>query len=225
MPPLAQSKQKLPDAAPRLALRPSHGTSLALPQGRWTAAWLAQSDVWEALQTQVTQVAPQMEPAWDLRQIQRLDHTGAQLLWDAWQHQWPLKLQALPFQRAMLERVAQYSVATPPARPTDYWQEFLGLGRKVMRALDHFRDLARLIGQLVLDTWQLVRAPRQGPWRDVSGHIYHVGTTALPITALVGFLIGVVLAYLLSRQLRQFGADAFIVNILGLALSRELGPV
>jgi phospholipid/cholesterol/gamma-HCH transport system permease protein len=41
----------------------------------------------------------------------------------------------------------------------------------------------------------------------------------------VGFLIGVVLAYLTSQQLRQFGADAFIVNILGIALIRELGPM
>ncbi|MDO9199212.1 ABC transporter permease, partial [Rhodoferax sp.] len=63
------------------------------------------------------------------------------------------------------------------------------------------------------------------PWRDVSGHLYHIGATALPITALVGFLIGVVLAYLMSQQLRQFGAEAFIVNILGLSLIRELGPV
>ena len=47
----------------------------------------------------------------------------------------------------------------------------------------------------------------------------------MPITALVGFLIGVVLAYLLSQQLRQFGADPFIVNILGISLIRELGPV
>jgi phospholipid/cholesterol/gamma-HCH transport system permease protein len=47
---------------------------------------------------------------------------------------------------------------------------------------------------------------------------------ALPITALVGFLIGVVLAYLMAQQLRQFGADIFIVNILGISLIRELGP-
>jgi phospholipid/cholesterol/gamma-HCH transport system permease protein len=47
----------------------------------------------------------------------------------------------------------------------------------------------------------------------------------LPITALVGFLIGVVLAYLTSQQLKQFGADAYIVNILGIALIRELGPM
>ena len=59
----------------------------------------------------------------------------------------------------------------------------------------------------------------------MSGHLYHIGATALPITALVGFLIGVVLAYLMSLQLRQFGADAFIVDILGISLIRELGPV
>ena len=47
----------------------------------------------------------------------------------------------------------------------------------------------------------------------------------MPITALVGFLIGVVLAYLISQQLKQFGADAYIVNILGISLIRELGPV
>ena len=48
---------------------------------------------------------------------------------------------------------------------------------------------------------------------------------AMSITALVGFLIGVVLAYLSAQQLRQFGADAFIVNMLGISLIRELGPV
>jgi phospholipid/cholesterol/gamma-HCH transport system permease protein len=66
---------------------------------------------------------------------------------------------------------------------------------------------------------------RQGPWRDISGHLYRIGATALPITALVGFLIGVVLAYLTAQQLKQFGADSFIVDILGVSLIRELGPV
>ena len=59
----------------------------------------------------------------------------------------------------------------------------------------------------------------------MSGHLYGMGATALPITALVGFLIGVVLAYLMSLQLRQFGAESFIVNILGISLIRELGPM
>jgi phospholipid/cholesterol/gamma-HCH transport system permease protein len=91
--------------------------------------------------------------------------------------------------------------------------------------MSHLRGFTRLVGQLFLDLWRLLRAPRQGPWRDVSGHLYNIGATALPITALVGFLIGVVLAYLSAQQLRQFGADSFIVNLLGVSLVRELGPM
>jgi phospholipid/cholesterol/gamma-HCH transport system permease protein len=81
------------------------------------------------------------------------------------------------------------------------------------------------MGQLLLDLLRLIRRPQDGPWRDISGHLFRIGATALPITALVGFLIGVVLAYLISRQLQQFGADAFVVNILGVSLVRELGPM
>ncbi len=236
------------DASPRITHTLSQGALRVLAEGRWTAAWLARPAHWEALNSMLetlpssptaSHVTPSTsvpiasgapEPAtapgeWDLRNIQRLDHTGAQMLWNAWRHRWPQSLQADASQRAMLQRVAQYTVESPPDRPKDYWQEFLNLGRHVMSALEHLRDITRLVGQLVLDLRQLLRAPRAGPWRDVTGHLYHVGATALPITALVGFLIGVVLAYLLSQQLRQFGADAFIVNVLGIAVIRELGPV
>ena len=48
---------------------------------------------------------------------------------------------------------------------------------------------------------------------------------AMPVSALVGFLIGVALSYLSALQLKQFGADVFIVNILGMGIVRELGPV
>jgi phospholipid/cholesterol/gamma-HCH transport system permease protein len=102
---------------------------------------------------------------------------------------------------------------------------YLGFGAAVLGALGHLKGFVRLIGQLTLDLRELARAPHQAPWRDFSGHLYRIGATALPITALVGGLIGVVLAYLTSQQLRQFGADAYIVNILGIALVRELGPM
>jgi phospholipid/cholesterol/gamma-HCH transport system permease protein len=163
--------------------------------------------------------------AWDLRDLQRLDHTGAQWLWNAWGHQWPAKLQLHDAQRTMLARVAQFTVPPPAAPRRSPWALFLHLGAQVWVVLDHARDMTRLVGQLLLDTGQLLRAPGKGPWRDVSGHLFRIGATALPITALVGFLIGVVLAYLMSLQLRQFGADTFIVNILGISLIRELGPV
>lgn len=196
-------------------------------QGQWTAARLAEPAAWEGIQGELQALA---QPAlagceWDLHTVQGLDHTGAQLLWNAWGRQWPQNLNLLPAQRAMLERVARFSVAPPLLQRRSLWKVFLSLGAAIWQVLDHLQGVVRLIGQLLLDLMRLARAPRAGPWRDVSGHLYHIGATALPITALVGFLIGVVLAYLMSLQLRQFGADAFIVDILGISLIRELGPV
>jgi phospholipid/cholesterol/gamma-HCH transport system permease protein len=160
-----------------------------------------------------------------LRNIHRLDHTGAQLLWNAWGQKWPAQLLIEPGQRAMLERVAHYTKPAPEQQRISVLAAFMKLGEHIWIVVDHLKGLLRLVGQLMLDFLKLVRAPRRGPWCDVSGHLYHIGATALPITALVGFMIGIVLAYLMSRQLRQFGADTFIVNILGIALIRELGPM
>ncbi|MBP9059944.1 MAG: ABC transporter permease [Rhodoferax sp.] len=199
--------------------------------GCWSAARLAEPATWLQLQTglsgcsDATATSQGTAFAWDLRELQRLDHTGAQLLWNAWNHQWPVSVLMNDAQKTMLERVARYSVAAPVAKRISLFQMFLKLGAGVWQVLDHLWGMVRLLGQLLLDTLKMLRAPSKAPWRDLSGHLYHIGATALPITALVGFLIGVVLAYLMSQQLRQFGADAFIVNILGVTLIRELGPV
>jgi phospholipid/cholesterol/gamma-HCH transport system permease protein len=194
--------------------------------GRWTAGNLAARDNWQALQHNLSALPQDWRTCqWDLRSLQRVDHVGAQLLWNAWYRQWPDTVHAAAGQRALLERVAQFSSVLPPRRPWTAWDWFLRMGALVLRALDHLAGIVRLIGQLLLDMVQLLRAPRSGPWRDISGNLYRIGATALPITALVGFLIGVVLAYLMAQQLRQFGADAFIVDSLGVSLIRELGPV
>ncbi len=193
--------------------------------GRWTVSRLVPAPIWEPLLAQLSELVPAGEISWDLSGLQRLDHIGAQLLWNHWGRRWPPQLQMVAAQRSVLERVARYSAARPQRPRRTLWQRFTALGALVWRLVDHLVDMTRLLGQLLLDILRLARRPREGPWRDVTGHIYHIGSTALPITALVGFLIGLVLAYLTSQQLKQFGADAFIVNILGLSLIRELGPM
>ena len=192
--------------------------------GAWTAAGLTSKPVWDLLAGQLQSLDGQAQ-GWNLMQLEKLDYLGAQLLWKQWKGQWPAEIEIEPGQRDMLETVARFSAA-PVARQGRSWlAPVLGLGSRLLQFGDHLKSLLRLIGQLLLDLIRLARHPQEGPWRDLSGHLYHIGATALPITALVGFLIGVVLAYLISQQLRQFGADAFIVNILGISLIRELGPV
>ncbi len=222
------------DSPPRIEVQ--HGPEgRVLLQGAWTAANLTQKPLWDALaaqlkglRAQTASPASSASPAalrWSLAQLEKLDYLGAQVLWNEWKHHWPAGLQIEPEQRAMLETVEKFTVRPlPPPKPS-WFELLLMLGGRLLSLLSHAKGMLRLLGQLLLDMARLVRHPQQGPWRDLSGHLYNFGATALPITALVGFLIGVVLAYLISQQLRQFGADAFIVNILGISLIRELGPV
>jgi phospholipid/cholesterol/gamma-HCH transport system permease protein len=194
--------------------------------GEWTAARLAQKDALSALQNAAARFKPQAAQAlWDLRGAAKLDHLGAQWLWQAWGRQWPQRIELDASQRSVIERVAQFSRTRVDPERTTLMKRFERQGERIWHLWDHLRDFVALIGQTVLSLGHFLRVPAQAPWRDFSGHLYNIGATALPITALVGMLIGVVLAYLTALQLRQFGADAFIVNILGLGLVREIGPM
>ncbi|WP_042421828.1 MlaE family ABC transporter permease [Comamonas granuli] len=213
------------DSSPRIDHTDTPDGPCALPRGRWGAADLGQRAQWQALAGQLRALPAQARLGWDLRGLQWLDHVGAQVLWNHWGQAWPARLWLSAAQRDMLERVARFTAPAPPAQRWRLGEQVDHLGVLVLHGLDHARHLLQMVGQMLLDSLRLARAPRRGPWRDVSGHLYRMGATALPITALVGFLIGVVLAYLTALQLRQFGAETFIVNILGIALIRELGPL
>jgi phospholipid/cholesterol/gamma-HCH transport system permease protein len=213
----------MPDSTPRIEQQSTAQGGRVRVLGQWTAAQFARPRLLQALRASLARASAQHP--WDLSGADQLDHVGAQLLWDHWGRRWPATLDLLPAQRAVLERVAQFTVPAPKSKKATWMGSYLALGAGVLHAGDHLKSFVRLIGQLALNVGRLARAPHEGPWRDLSGHVYRIGATALPITALVGFLIGVVLAYLTSQQLRQFGADAYIVNILGIALIRELGPM
>jgi phospholipid/cholesterol/gamma-HCH transport system permease protein len=192
--------------------------------GCWTALSFSSPRCWKVLMATLAQT-PADGQLWDLRAIGQLDHVGAQLLWNHWQQRWPERLEISTQQRAVLEQVAQFTVREPEdPRPT-LWDYFMRFANRGPHMLETARRFITLIGQFVLDIGTMLKAPHRAPWRDISGHLYSTGATALPITALVGLLIGVVLAYLTSQQLRQYGGETFIVNILGLSLIRELGPV
>ena len=233
-PPRARRQRATMQAAPHRAMfteaapvivqeaTPQGGVCLRL-RGVWSATALGRRGHWEPLQQALAGTG--IAQTWDLSGVERLDHVGAQLLWNHWNHRWPERLQVTDAQRAMLQRVERFTVKPPQPTRLSLRALFFRLGEWLVGVEGHLAHGVRLTGQLALDSLRLVRAPARAPWRDISGHLYRIGATALPITALVGFLIGVVLAYLMSRQLKQFGADIFIVNILGIALIRELGPV
>ena len=164
-------------------------------------------------------------PAWELHSIARLDSAGATVLWRAWGRQWPAALALSAEHRALLERVAATSREPEVVAARDPLAWLAALGQLSLAALRHLAEIVSLIGQLVLDLGYLCRHPREMPWREFSANLYKSGARALPVIALIGFLIGIVLSYLSALQLKTFGADVFIVNLLGISIVRELGPM
>ncbi len=167
------------------------------------------------------------EPAWDCLGIEVMDSAGALLLWRAWGHRLPDELQARPEHRRILERLTAAAAAAPAAEsgPRAEAAGGLPLSASVIVVWHHLGDFVTLVGQLVLDLVHVFRRPPDMPWKEVSANIYKGGVGAMPVVGLVGFMVGVVLAYLFALQLQRLGADLLIVNVLGIGIIRELGPV
>ena len=191
-------------------------------RGEWTLRVLGA--VIDRVRADLASVPPGAH--WDLSELARLDSFGAVLLWRTWGYRWPQHLELGAAHRATLQRVAD--TAQHPIPATTQFTSIdavVVLGALLIGFVLHLRDFARLLGELVLDLVHLLRHPREWPLLEISANVFKVGVKAMPVTALVGFLIGVVLSYLSALQLKVFGADVFIVNILGLGIIRELGPV
>jgi phospholipid/cholesterol/gamma-HCH transport system permease protein len=161
---------------------------------------------------------------WDLSGVTRLDHAGAMLLWRAWGGRRTPHLTVRAEQEAIF---TDLEAARPkaPAAPRKWFGPFSAIGVRAIAFVEHTLQFIQLVGSLVIDTAALLRRPRDIPWLEISASIYRTGAQALAITALVGFLVGIVLSYLSSQQLKTFGADIFIINLLGVSVIRELGPV
>ncbi|MGA0608720.1 MlaE family ABC transporter permease [Caldimonas sp. KR1-144] len=197
------------------------GVTVARLSGEWTL--LSLRPHFEALQAQARALAGERSIVWDLRDIARLDRAGAMLLWTAWGHRRPQRLRWQPEHEDLFTQFgAATSLARAPGAPSF---GLVALGHRVLSFGDHLADALRLAGQLLFDLALMLRRPDLIAWREISANIYRTGAQAMGITALVGFLVGITLSYLTSRQLKNYGADIFVIDILGISVWRELGPL
>jgi phospholipid/cholesterol/gamma-HCH transport system permease protein len=213
--------------APTLTINHSDaGTAdTVVASGIWQVHALAQCGAIKSLTATLATFKNRPEVTWDLSQLTSLDHIGAQMFWNSWGKRRPAQLKLADRQEelfARIEEAGKLQVA-PPRKNRLNWIMVLGFG--ILSFFEHLHGFIKLIGQVVQDMGRFLRHLRTGPWRELSANIYHSGFQALGITALVGFLIGVVLSYLSAQQLRNFGGDIFIVDLVGMSVIRELGPL
>jgi len=161
--------------------------------------------------------------AWDLTDVNEMDDAGAVWLVHALRNS--KQVQVSDGHREILAQIERGLQAPKEAERIDPLAAVVRLGEGTFDAGVHLRDGVTLLGQLALDASGLMRRPREFPLREFSAGIYRSGVTALPVTMLVGFLVGVVLTYLSALQLKRYGADLLVINIVGIGVLRELGPM
>ena len=141
----------MPSSAPRIDTQQTPQGEQLVVLGAWTAADLTVKPAWDALALQLKALEKPADAAWDLRQIEQLDHLGAQLLWNHWGRAWPARVEVEASQRAVLETVAEFAMVPAKAVKSDWKQPIRVLGGRLLSLFDHIKSLTRLIGQLLLD--------------------------------------------------------------------------
>jgi phospholipid/cholesterol/gamma-HCH transport system permease protein len=154
--------------------------------------------------------------AWLLRSfLQRARAAGVDARFDG----------APPPAYALLEHTATGEL--PPQLQHEEWlrpsHAVEGLGRRTVRGWRELLGALDLLGRIGVAFARGLGSLRRLRPVSVARHVYDTGITAIPIVALIGFLISVILAYMGAQELRQFGAEIFTVDLVTIGVLRELG--
>ncbi len=91
--------------------------------------------------------------------------------------------------------------------------------------LTELHGYTEFIGEVTVATVRLVRHPKRMRWEETWHLMRVVGYDALPLTLLIGFIMGVVLAFQSAIPLSRYGAELLVADVVALSLTRELGPL
>lgn len=166
----------------------------------------------------------------DARSLESLDLSGAWLLRE--------RLQAVqneggrieftgepPSQFAFLEEITAQHTAQERAEeepPRSLRSAIAWIGRGSVQQWHQMVDAIAYLGRIAVTGIRSLR-PRHLRLASIARHIYETGIQAIPIVSLIAFLISVIIAYLSAQQLRQFGAEIFTVDLVAIAVLREMG--
>jgi len=168
----------------------------------------------------------------DTRQVGRLDLSGAWLLREFLDRVEARGVRQVSFsgeppaQLALVDRSrAEEAEAARAARPAEEGEEspVAAVGRIAMLQWRGIRDGLDFTGRVVVQMLRALRSIRRMRLTSVTRHVYDTGITAIPIVSLIAFLISVIIAYMSAQQLRNFGAEIYVVDLVTVGVLRELG--
>lgn len=158
----------------------------------------------------------------------QLDLSGACLIRNLMQrlHEDAIQVNASLTDHGLLGYLDQLPDGESPRAALAWWDirpQLARLGRWFLARVPVLSDWLGFLGQLVILFLRGLVSPRRLRLKSVSRHVYTAGVQAIPIVALIAFLISVVLAFQGATQLSRFGADIYTVDLVTLSVLREMG--
>jgi phospholipid/cholesterol/gamma-HCH transport system permease protein len=184
--------------------------------------------LWREIQRILAQHNPQ-QVIFDFRNVQSVDSAGLALL-QALQERCRERGISVRHQGASahVERFLAFletreaAVATRRHLSREPWIARLGLA--FTENLQDAREMISFAGGVVTAIARLFTGARRFRWRETFYYTQLCGANAMPIVSLISFLMGLIMAFQAAVQLRQFGGNIFVADLLALAFTRELGP-
>ncbi|MGZ3253280.1 MAG: MlaE family lipid ABC transporter permease subunit [Burkholderiaceae bacterium] len=132
-------------------------------------------------------------------------------------HAWPTQYKTL------MEIVGEQENIVPPKAP--HYSILERIGKKTERTGQDTLALLSFIGETAMTLAHISLRPQRWRWRPVLHNIQIAGFNALPIIGITSFLLGIVIAYQGADQLRHYGANIFVVDLVGYSVLREFAPL
>ncbi|MCX5854002.1 MAG: MlaE family lipid ABC transporter permease subunit [Deltaproteobacteria bacterium] len=128
--------------------------------------------------------------------------------------------------RGMMELIDKQSLMTPSIySEKKRLHLFDRVGNATISFYDDLIDVMTFLGELLAAMTYCTLHPRSIRWGDVLFYMRKSGSEALPIVGLISLLMGLIMAFMSSLQLKQFGANLYVAALVGIAIVKELGPM
>ncbi len=220
---------EVPADKPAVACRQSAAHGLEI---EFSGAWVMDAGIpaFQTLQNDIGNPPETEALAFDTTRLTRWDSQFLTFILKIYQY---CQAQGIAFQAEGLpdgaRRMLNLATAVPErkgARREAVRDSFLvRTGRGAITAWQSAVETMAFSGEIALGYVRLFTGRAQFPWRDFGGLLQNCGSQALPIISLISILVGLILAFVGAVQLKMFGAQIYVANLVGLGMAREMGAM